>query len=224
MRAVQLKTLSLVLLLLLSALLGIIVVRTAQFHSRQFAPEAPAALALDGSVVERLAQALRYRTISAATANSAAEFSRFHSFLENAFPRIHRTLTRESSGTYSLLFTWPGSDGGRDPILLLGHIDVVAAEAAGPLPRGMYGGAARWMIRPASSEFSKPSSICSQKISGPHAACYWPSVTTRKPAAKTARPGSPRCCSNAISGPLSCSMKAARLPGAFYPVCRLRWR
>jgi carboxypeptidase PM20D1 len=131
MRAVQLKTLSLVLLLLLSALLGIIVVRTAQFHSRQFAPEAPAALALDGSVVERLAQALRYRTISAATANSAAEFSRFHSFLENAFPRIHRTLTRESIGTYSLLFTWPGSDGGRDPILLLGHIDVVAAEAAG---------------------------------------------------------------------------------------------
>jgi carboxypeptidase PM20D1 len=130
MRAAQLKTLSLVLVLLLAALLGIIAVRTAQFHSRQLAPQAPVALALDGSVVERLAQALRYRTISAAAADSAAEFTRFHTFLENAFPRIHRTLTRESIGTYSLLFTWPGSDPARHPILLLGHIDVVGAEAA----------------------------------------------------------------------------------------------
>ena len=41
---------------------------------------------------------------------------------------MHAQLRRETVGTHSLLYTWQGSDSSLNPILLIGHLDVVPVE------------------------------------------------------------------------------------------------
>ncbi|HET7699039.1 MAG TPA: M20 family peptidase [Vicinamibacterales bacterium] len=80
---------------------------------------------------ERLAAAIRIRTISAEDRADfdAAPFRALHAHLESAFPRAHATLRRETVGSHSLLYEWPGRDRTLKPILLAGHLDVVPVEA-----------------------------------------------------------------------------------------------
>ena len=56
-------------------------------------------------------------------------FQALHSYLRTQFPRVHSQLTRETVGTHSLLYTWPGSDRSLKPMLLMGHLDVVPVES-----------------------------------------------------------------------------------------------
>jgi carboxypeptidase PM20D1 len=86
------------------------------------AEEAPVAAA------ERLAEAIRFRTISweeDAERLDREAFLGFHAFLERSFPRVHASLRREVVNQYSLLYTWPGEDPNRNPVLLTHHFDVV---------------------------------------------------------------------------------------------------
>ncbi len=80
--------------------------------------------------VDRFAAALRFPTIS--TQDSATfvpgPFLALHDWLRTAFPALHGRLTREVVAGYSLLYTWPGSDSTLDPMLLMGHLDVVPVE------------------------------------------------------------------------------------------------
>lgn len=82
-------------------------------------------------VAERLAAALRIPTISHSSdpADLEAEaFATLRGWIETAYPKLHRTLTREVVAGDSLLYTWPGSDPKLEPILLAAHLDVVPAE------------------------------------------------------------------------------------------------
>ena len=81
----------------------------------------------EGSAIERFAEALRFETISHQDEAllDRVPFLEFHAFLERSFPRVHATLTREVVADLSLLYTWPGSDPDRLPILLTHHFDVV---------------------------------------------------------------------------------------------------
>ena len=78
----------------------------------------------------RLAQALRFQTVSYedTTKFRSEEFKGLHKFLEQSFPRVHSTLTKEVVGDYSLLYTWKGLEDGAKPILLMSHQDVVPVE------------------------------------------------------------------------------------------------
>jgi carboxypeptidase PM20D1 len=78
----------------------------------------------------RLAGSLRIPTISSEdpAVFDPRAFSTLHEYLQTAFPRVHAQLRRETVGTYSLLYTWPGSDASLNPILLIGHLDVVPVE------------------------------------------------------------------------------------------------
>ena len=80
--------------------------------------------------VERFTTALTFPTIS--TQDSAsfdpAPFTELHTWIEDAFPNLTRRLTREVVANYSLLYTWTGSDTTLDPVLLMGHLDVVPVE------------------------------------------------------------------------------------------------
>ncbi|HEX6944476.1 MAG TPA: M20 family peptidase [Gemmatimonadaceae bacterium] len=79
---------------------------------------------------ERFMTALSFPTIS--TQDSAtfdpAPFTELHTWIEDAFPNLTKRLTREVVANYSLLYTWAGSDTTLDPILLMGHLDVVPVE------------------------------------------------------------------------------------------------
>lgn len=93
-------------------------------------PVDPAIAGADATT-DRLAGALQFPTISNQEAGrfDPAPFLGLHAYLETAFPATHAALQREVVGEYSLLFTWAGTDAALDPILLMGHLDVVPVEA-----------------------------------------------------------------------------------------------
>mgnify|MGYP001051417004 CR=1 FL=1 len=92
----------------------------------QVAPLAP--LAIDeAAAAERLAQAVRLKTVSSATDASLNEdqFLALHALLQKQFPKVHATLKREVVNGLSLLYAWEGKDPKAPAILLAAHQDVV---------------------------------------------------------------------------------------------------
>ncbi len=53
------------------------------------------------------------------------EFDRFHKFLEERYPLIHKTLEKENVARASLIYKWKGKNPALEPIALLSHQDVV---------------------------------------------------------------------------------------------------
>ena len=107
-------------------------VRTARMTPYRVEAPAPDSTIVNADInTDRFTAALRFPTIS--TQDSAqfdpAPFLGMHDWLATAFPNVSRRLTREVVAKYSLLYTWTGSDTTLDPILLMGHLDVVPVEA-----------------------------------------------------------------------------------------------
>ena len=76
---------------------------------------------------ENLSKAIRIKTISHEddSLTDWKEFEKFHSFLREAFPLVHKNLEIEKISKASLLFYWKGTDESLDPIAFLAHQDVV---------------------------------------------------------------------------------------------------
>jgi carboxypeptidase PM20D1 len=116
---------SAVVLVLLAAVLT---ANTLRRTSQQIVVPAAARAAIDErAVAERLARAVRFRTISyeIPSEESRAELLKFQAYLVESFPSAHAALAREIVGGYSLLYTWVGRDARAKPILLMAHQDVV---------------------------------------------------------------------------------------------------
>lgn len=58
-----------------------------------------------------------------------SQFEKFHKFLEDAYPLIHKTLTKEVVQEASLIYRWKGTRDDLEPIALLAHQDVVPISA-----------------------------------------------------------------------------------------------
>ncbi|HUO80265.1 MAG TPA: M20 family peptidase [Steroidobacteraceae bacterium] len=144
--------------LVLALLAAALAVGTWRHGSRQLAVPAAPRVGLDeAAAAERLAGAVRFRTVSYETPSeeSRAEFLRLHAYLARSFPHAHAALTRELVGGYSLLYTWPGREPAAKPILLMAHQDVVpvapgtegswhAAPFAGEIRDGFVWGRGTW--------------------------------------------------------------------------------
>ncbi len=78
-----------------------------------------------------LSDAIKIKTISNYDANLVdwAEFDKFHAFLEERFPLVHKTMTKTKVADASLVFEWTGTDPTLDGIALLAHQDVVPITA-----------------------------------------------------------------------------------------------
>jgi carboxypeptidase PM20D1 len=119
--------------LIITAVAIIIVVllfNTLMLNSKQVASEQLEKIALPNDVFQNLSNGLQYPTISYsenAIPDSTAFFG-FHQFLEKAFPLTHEKLSLEKINTYSLLYTWKGSDQAKKPIILMSHQDVVPVD------------------------------------------------------------------------------------------------
>ncbi|MFP2930210.1 M20 family peptidase [Pyxidicoccus sp. 3LG] len=125
------KRFFLLLLLGICLLASVVLVRAVRFTSRQITPEAPEPFTVDAdAAAARLAGSLRLRTLAASDGVPAedAAFVALHDYLREHFPRVHSTLRRETVGTHSVLYTWPGTDPSLKPMLLMGHLDVVPVE------------------------------------------------------------------------------------------------
>jgi carboxypeptidase PM20D1 len=120
-------------LALFCILVGIIAVRTIIFRSRQLDAPPLQKITLDRTaIVQRLSEAIQYRTITnqAATDPGKREFQSFHDFLAKSFPGVHERLQKETMGGHSLLYSWKGKDNALKPILLMAHMDVVPVDPA----------------------------------------------------------------------------------------------
>ncbi|MFE3224745.1 M20/M25/M40 family metallo-hydrolase [Nocardia sp. NPDC059228] len=86
---------------------------------------------VDDATAERLAAALRCRTVSYENRDriDRAEFDRLTAHLEQSFPLVHTHLTWETFG-HSRLYRWAAADGPDDTVaaILLAHMDVVPVD------------------------------------------------------------------------------------------------
>lgn len=78
-------------------------------------------------VAENLSRAIQIKTISNEdeTKVNWSEFEKFHIFLRESYPLVHKELEITKVSKASLLFKWQGSDDSLDPIAFLAHQDVV---------------------------------------------------------------------------------------------------
>ena len=86
---------------------------------------------VDGAATaERLATAVRFKTISHqdSTEHDKGAYLALHAYLEQAFPRVHATLSKELVSELSLLFTWQGVRPELKPVVLMAHQDVVPVD------------------------------------------------------------------------------------------------
>jgi len=100
--------------------------RTQATHASE--PEA----AVDASrVAEHLAQVIRFRTVSheEPKEDEPAELDALRAYLDATYPKLHATLTRDTTLGHALVYTWKGSDPSLLPILLAAHQDVVPASS-----------------------------------------------------------------------------------------------
>ncbi len=126
------------LLLLVALLVG----NTLRLPAPAAPPPAVAPMTLPAGAVERLAQALRYRTVSYddPARDDLAQLDGLRDFLGRSFPRVHSTLAHEVVGGHSLLFTWPGRHPELPAVLLMGHQDVVPVEDPRAWQQPPFGG------------------------------------------------------------------------------------
>ena len=109
------------------------------------------------AVADKLAGAVRFQTVSVREdpEANAGEFLKLHDYLKQRFPLVHEKLKLETVGQYSLVYTWPGTDAGAKPVLLMAHQDVVpvspgteskwhAAPFAGVVKDGYVWGRGAW--------------------------------------------------------------------------------
>ncbi len=81
------------------------------FKSRQIAVEPATVSGIDQrAIAENLSRAIQLRTISHQDPAKfdGPTFLAFHRLLESSFPKVHKTLSKETISKYGLLYTWKG--------------------------------------------------------------------------------------------------------------------
>jgi len=128
----MLKRSLLLLLALVVVVPGIAVLRTALAPVARFETVPASTLPVDAGVAaQRLAAAVRFRTISyeSAEAQPDTELPALIAFLRSSYPRVFAQLEQQPFPGEGLLLRWPGRDGKAAPLLLAAHLDVVPVEA-----------------------------------------------------------------------------------------------
>jgi carboxypeptidase PM20D1 len=124
------KKIALILLSILLLLAAVLLFNTFSFHSKQIKIEAVPLYQTDDAIIQRLSQAIQFKTISYQDSGKmdTGQFNGLHRFLQQSFPLIDSLLTLEKINTYSLLYKWQGSNPSLKPILLMAHQDVVPVD------------------------------------------------------------------------------------------------
>ncbi|MFL6582188.1 MAG: M20 family peptidase [Burkholderiales bacterium] len=120
-------------LLILAVVIAVLAVNALRLRSRQVEAAANDEVVPPiAAAAQRLAQAVRFRTISTQQASSfvGAEFDHFRAFLAARYPRVGSALRKHLINGYSLLYEWPGTDASLKPVLLMAHQDVVPVDPA----------------------------------------------------------------------------------------------
>ncbi len=139
------KRITLAVLGVVAAVAAVALINTLRYVRRPAAGVTPADVAVDAeAAARRLAAAVRFETVSHQDRGRIDRdaFIALHGYLEEAFPRVHASLSKEVVGELSLLYTWPGREPAAKPVLLMAHLDVVPvlAGTAGDWTHPPYAG------------------------------------------------------------------------------------
>jgi carboxypeptidase PM20D1 len=126
----MIKRVLLIIVLGIVALVGVLSLRALGMDSLQnsAADGPPTLLEIDTeAALERFAGAIRIPTISFERTEDTdtAAFLALHEHFRAAYPRVHETLKLDVVAGLSLLYTWEGSEPELEPVVLMGHQDVV---------------------------------------------------------------------------------------------------
>lgn len=123
------KKLFKLLILIIGLLILTVIIKTLTFNSMQIEADSISLPDFDNKSIDHLSGSIRYPTISTESDSpvDTSAFEGFHRFLEKAYPLIHQNLKKEVFSSFSLLYTWEGTDSSLKPVILTAHMDVVPA-------------------------------------------------------------------------------------------------
>lgn len=111
---------------------GVNAIRAAKYvpEKKDFGEASPEKVNLQRAM-DNLSKAISIPTVSYPEKERVdfTQFEKFHKFLEEAYPLIHKNLTKEVVLEASLIYKWEGTRSDLDPIALLAHQDVVPVSA-----------------------------------------------------------------------------------------------
>lgn len=111
-------------------LLGVVIVKTVTFTSKQLQFEGKVTSQVDvNAAAERLAKAIQFKTVSYEDRSKIdyQPFLHLQEYLVQAFPLVHSRLEKKVINNYALLYAWQGTDRSLKPMLIIAHHDVVPA-------------------------------------------------------------------------------------------------
>jgi carboxypeptidase PM20D1 len=112
-------------------LVGVLLVRTFTYKSKQVNVKAVAHAHIDEEALTHLSEAIQFKTVSSGETGGfdSTAFSLFIAYLTKTYPRADSVLHKQRINGFSLLYTWKGKNPNLKPIILIGHMDVVPALA-----------------------------------------------------------------------------------------------
>ena len=121
------KRFFIVIFILFDVLLVVLLVNTFTFDSKQPEVDVIAPISVADSAKYRMAHAISIPTISNEdpTEFDSSAFDRFNTFLTDNYPLSHQQMEVTPINKYSRIFKWKGTDPSLQPIILMGHLDVV---------------------------------------------------------------------------------------------------
>ncbi|MEX0945071.1 MAG: M20 family peptidase [Balneolaceae bacterium] len=126
------KKILLVLLGVVLTLVTIFLVNTFRLDHTQIEPGTLTQVNWDrNSMIDRFSRSIQYRTISGDDGDmrDTTEFYSFLDFIEEQYPLTHTRLAVRVFNDLTPVYHWAGSDPSLDPILLMGHYDVVPIDS-----------------------------------------------------------------------------------------------
>lgn len=112
-------------------LIIVIIVRALMLKPKEISVDEKVQIDIDvQGAAEKLSEMVKYKTISSRDPSKVDydQFRKLQEYMDSAFPLTHSNLEKEIVNGYGLLYTWKGKEGGKKPILLMSHMDVVAIE------------------------------------------------------------------------------------------------
>lgn len=121
------KKISWIILIVTLLFLIVLFFKFLNFDSQQINIAPIDKISIDNSSHARFTKAIQIKTISfdnGAPIDSAI-FFKFNAFLSDHYPLINSTLEHTTFNVFSHLYKWEGSDNHLDPMIIMGHLDVV---------------------------------------------------------------------------------------------------
>ena len=121
------KKILLFLFLLLLIVIAIMIYRIISYQVEVESVDPIAKLTVDSKAKSNLAEAISIRTVSFENEEDfdSVQFQKFNDFLAETYPLLHQKAEHKVFSQYSHLFKLTGLNPTADPILLMGHSDVV---------------------------------------------------------------------------------------------------